>query len=431
VIELVRSQLSQRDRQRWDAALAEPPILARPWWIDPELAIFGAALFVVPYALTFEPWAITPLVEASLRSLAAAGWLVCVRASLFASRARSGAWPTGRFLYRWGYAQVEDGVLRLVPMHELACEIRGRTLGVGPIRLRLKSGGWSAALHLHADEVEHVATSLEDAGLARLELLTAGYRELPAPVLDGRRAPWRVPRAARELGLALVAGAMGVLLPSVVASSEATTERAPRVTLPAPAEAPPDAPSTDGLRAPYAQALRPREGELRPAVSIELERCTPSPVVNASVAGYLELALTTHNLGVAHTFIPVLAPRPAMEARVWADCSWEVDPVNGTLLRAVARWGLSREGETLLERRAVVAIDDVIRIVDALRPSTREVALAPAGLASLSLLLMEGVIRRDVFEDGGAIAGDESALLDRRLVADAVAHVTVDRVRDP
>jgi hypothetical protein len=424
VIELARSQLDEREQQRWGAMLAQTPlVVTRAWWSDPELPTLAATLCLAPYVLTFAPFALEaqPALAFGVRALAAAVWLLSARACARGWRARDASWPTGRFLFPWGYAEVERDVLRMVPLAELRHEIRGRTLGVGTIKICLRAGRWSTVLPLSADEVERVAMAFEDVSSALVPFHAGGYRD-SVRTRRSAGAPWaRRSGGVRELAWAALAAIVGAAVPPATAELAAMANAAPVIHRPWRNE--------EGLRASWVALLHPRlDQEAHPHVSIELGQCSNAPVIVSTVASYLDLALTTPHLGPAHPYLPVLAAAEPEPARLWADCTWEVDRTTGTFQRARARWGLDRDGETVVERRATVEVGEVIRLVDQCASSDRSGLLSPEGIATASILLLEGAIRADVYEDGGASVDGGVWAIGPGCIAAEVARVTVETV---
>jgi hypothetical protein len=439
VIELVRSQLDDREQRRWQAALAQLPIVARRRpRMDPELWLFGATLWIAPFVLTFERWS-TPLWWVLvLRGVATAAWLLSARGALRSYLARGAVWPRGRFLFRWGYAEIDDDVLRVMPMQDLAHEIRGRFLGMGPIRLRLRAAGWSAALTLHADEVERVATALEETGTARVAIGHEGYRDA-TPAIEGPRARWRPPEAMREMAWAMAAGVLGVAIPATFVEAPTRQET------PGAAHADGDAedvrvepPGEAIFREPYASAILPASGEAwNPAVLVDIGPCMDTADVASHAADRLRLGLASPPraaaLGGLGMFgAPTGLPRPYAAARVWASCTWELDYLAGTLARARALWGLDRRGTTVIEREAVVEVADVIRVIDECDLEGHGASVSPDGLAIASLTLLQGAIRRDLYESVGS--DEEPPYLSssvRPCVAQHIAEVAVTHRREP
>jgi hypothetical protein len=424
VIELAHGQLDPRDRERWREALSRKAAVARPTWrMEIEPLLFVALLWLAAYLATFGPltgavsrWAID-----AIRLVSGAAWIAVLVYSERMRRLRESAWPSGRFLFSWGYAEVERDVMRIVPMDELELDVRRRWPVVGRTQLRLCADRWSTDLFVDAPELVAVAALLDHTGRRGLVLAPEGYRD-GQPTIDGPRvAPRRVSFRAREAALVAVVSALGVLAPS---------------TLPDDASSPPAAahalgPEGHPFRRAYVDALGWRPGDARPDVALHLEPCGPSPLVLDTVTTYLRMALDSPRLGPARPFaLPFYALRPEPD-RFWAECTWEVDPDSGLFRRTEARWGLDRGGVRRIERRAVLSSSDVLGVVTDCAPVAPRLAISPEGLALASSGLAMTTIFHDVMEDwaGPRPSSDAAALL--ACASEHAARIDVMHVRDP
>lgn len=220
-LEIRRSRLDERDRQRVAAALAQPPIL---WEDDAPPDREGAASALGLGALLVG-LSLLPSSYASVFALLGALALVYVarRAYVIARWPRL-RWRSGRYLFPWGYAEVEADVLFVRRGEDLelaVIEHEGR-----PVALRVQPrGAPESAIELPLRRVSPRAPSLEHLHSGRFGAPGAGYRTggaLPPGRPIGVRWPeligdaWTVVLAA-PLVAALVLGFSRRPTPSTLA----------------------------------------------------------------------------------------------------------------------------------------------------------------------------------------------------------------------
>lgn len=169
------------------------------------VALWSAYLYVAMLAVILGEGAFG-VGQGLLAALAAGGTVLLVHTAVWAWRASRARWPAGRFLFTWGYVEVEHDRLRYVAASELAHEVIDDGLGRSIVALR--ASGFASSFVVARDAVPREA-------LARLG------QPSPPPVLDGYRdAPWviegppaprfRPSRRARliaSVGLAAILGA--------------------------------------------------------------------------------------------------------------------------------------------------------------------------------------------------------------------------------
>lgn len=202
-------ELDPREAARWAAALEEPTIFAEhAFRIVPALCaigMFGLAFITLLVGMSF---AANELVQHSLLYAVAGaciGWL-----GFMAQRARTldrARFPPGRYLYRWGYAEVDLEGLRFVPGALLRHEVAigpPRISGASRIVVRLSTDdGWSTSFRLIGSELDVPYEQL--ASLVSLQVeVHAGYRSTAVRPVEGSAPSRRVPFAA----LATLAGAL-------------------------------------------------------------------------------------------------------------------------------------------------------------------------------------------------------------------------------
>lgn len=368
---MVHGRLDAAEKERWRALLAEPPLVHRPAvWLDPELAILVCAIlvFVALLLATFDPLAHAPpwLVLAA-RGVLAALMLACLRVALFLRRAGS-AWTNGRALHTWGYVEIEHDVLRAIPMADLELELRGRRLGVGPVRLTLHSGRWTRTLALAPAELARIAQHLE-AGV-HADLAQTAYRGGDR-VLVGTATPRRLSRRSWDVALVGLGTAVLLALPRL-----------------------PEAPPTASAPVPVPVASSTVE---RPALSYDLGGCAPSYVVVSSIASYLALGLERRHLGPASTAPLAPVREHAAGTRVLrARCTWQVDPSTGLFSHADARWDVMPPGGARSVARATVRTDDVLGVITGCERLPPRVRLSPLTLARASAALLQQTIALDL-----------------------------------
>jgi hypothetical protein len=391
VIELVANRLSPSERARWHAIVEGSPLAARIWFADPAIRALGALVCSAAFLDSFEGAGHGSLV--TLVRLVGLGVVTFATASTLESlRAGASPWPNGRFVLAWGYVEIENGVLRAIPRSELTHEIRGRWLGVGRVRLRLRAGRWTTQMAIEPREAERIVTAWAEHAEDPPRAAT-GYREpaRPRELTSGPPPRWTAPSFLGRLALALVVAPLALLFSPPIEPSRTTAQVAPIAS----------APVVDLRRGDYtdhfAEALRSvPEADL----SVDLARCTPSQMMLGTIDSYLTLGLERRHLGPADLgAIPSFSRAAETPARIWARCTWVVDPETGMFDRVEARWGLRRDGASRLERRATIDVGDV---TGALASCTDGRSLSPRALARVSLTLTTLVIEHDIYGAAGA-----------------------------
>jgi hypothetical protein len=384
VIEVARSSVDAREEARWAAMFARRPVVSRPSeWVDPVLLWFVMLIWLAMFIGSFGPWEILqhPWRAMFVRIVGAVGAVGSLRATVRMSRASRARWPRGRFLYAWGYAEIDDDVARIVPIESLRTTLRPRWLGVGPLRMLLASNALSTSFHLDAAELARVADWMDAGDASRFDDSSGGYRATPRRIA-GRPAPWRFPAIARELAWAGAVAMLGLATSDVVAASaKATHHRAPRAHATRPA-----------LRFLYEDALRGREDDL----AFDLDACSPTRIVISTVANYLLLALDDPRLGPARPHALPIFRASDTDARIWSRCSWQVARAQGTLDHVDLEWGLSLDDRVEVERRATIDASMVVGMVRDCRLFERTLGISPDGLARASASLARAVIDFDV-----------------------------------
>ena len=386
VIELDRERLDPRARERWRVALSRRPLVShRAWRLEIEILVFALLLWSAPYVVTFSPWSAELAwgVDA-VRALSAGVWLLLLRSALVARRRP--AWPEGRFLYPWGYVEIERDVMRVVPIDALKISVRGRRFPLDSVRLTMTEGDATKSLRVTADELPALLEATEEGTDTALDRTTLGYREAPLPI-EGPRAAWPLAAWRRELGWAALAAMVGVGMPHLLGVDVVRPSRiaAPVVTASFRNE--------EGLRPAYASLLAWRTDAFH--VVTDLGGCSASPTVTRSVESYLEQALETPRLAPARP-VSWVAPLTAT-TQIRARCTWIVDPTQGTFAHADAQWNLQHHAEPLLRRHVSVSVDDVLSAMSSCGAERLDVS--PRALAEASGALLRALIATDAFID--------------------------------
>ncbi len=396
MIQLVANGASPSERDRWRVILADAPLAARISFADPVVRAVGALRCCAAFLVSLEGAGHGSLAPA-VRVVGLGALTLAIASTLESMRAGVGPWPNGRFVLAWGYVEVTNGVLRAIPCAELTHEIRGRRLGLGRVRLRLRAGRWTTSMAIEPSEAERIVTAWAEHADDPPEAAT-GYRE-PARARELTSAPpprWTPPRALGRFVLAIIIAPFALLLSPPVEHSGATGMAAPVASAPGPG------PTSGVYTDHFAEALGPvPEANL----SVHLERCTMSEMTARTIESYLMLGLERRRLGPADLgAIPSFTRRAETPANLWARCTWVVDPETGMFDRVRARWGLTRDGVPRLERRATIDVRDV---TGALASCTHGPALSPHTLALVSLMLTSLVIENDIYRGAGAEVVDE------------------------
>lgn len=210
MIEVVRRRLDARARYRWHVALAQEPILADPApppARGPRLAAMTSAFVYVAMVLVILAEDAFAIGRGVLWALTLGGVALVGRRALWMWRDQRSRWPSGRFLFRWGYVEIEHDTLRYVPAGELTCAIEQTDLGVTGVSVR--AGSWSAWFGVPADEDDDaLGAALARVGEPQPALLVDGYRDAPW-VVEGSRAHARLSPLARDAAWVLAAALLG------------------------------------------------------------------------------------------------------------------------------------------------------------------------------------------------------------------------------
>ncbi len=397
MIQIERYRLDPRERDRWRDALAAQPIVSRrAFWTEPEVLVFVGLAWLAVVAVTFGPWLDdpSPLAIGTLRVLATGAAVITFRAAFHMDVTRADGWPEGRFLFAWGFVEVEREIARIVPASELRIGVRPRR-GLLPVRLVLGDAAWSTTIAIDTGELARVVAALGDDH--RLERIAHGYRDARPPI-DGASEVWPFARPVREL-----AWAAPVCLAMTLAPMRFGTERAPHVEV-ARGPVVSSMPERDVLlfnlvRPEWATHLGGPNGEaIEPRV--DFDRCTGRRTTRVAT-DYLEAAL--RNPSVTWRGAPSTVPRD--RATIWAQCTWRADPEHGTFDSVDVRWGIDRYGRTLRSRTAHILSSHVLDAIGRCRPDGEPVDVGPESLASRSARLAARVVLHDVMRDlpeGGA-----------------------------
>lgn len=416
MIEIARADLDPGERERWRLALEGPAVVA---WREPSRGVEGrlvaSSLWIGAYAVS-----VANAGPSWMHVLVAVAWCVAVDGALRAYRESASAWPAGRFLRAWGYVEVEQDVLRLVPASELALEVRPAALGAGP-RLVLRSRGWSTRLPLTLADLPRVAGLLErlDDGARPVP---EGYRGSPLR-LDGGAPRWRRRRMLRMLAWSIPLVIVASIAPSALRSlGPIAAELVVDEMLEGPLLA--DLSHDTNVSPPYLRAstrglVRGDLGELA------LDGCSTSPWVVGPVTGYLELALSAPRMGPARPFALPGVGRPGQRDGLWARCTWEVDRTSGLFARVRMAWGYMVDGASTLERRALLTPAVVLDAIDVCRAEGEPLDLSPASLSHASAALARAVILRDMVADLSRHRGPTDCTME------TAAQVPVEHVLDP
>ncbi|MFO0681273.1 MAG: hypothetical protein U0234_04440 [Sandaracinus sp.] len=228
MIEVVRSRLDARERHRWSVALAARPILAERAPSPargPQLVAMASGLIYLAMLVVVLAESTFALRGGAVGAVAMAGGALALRTAQWMWRERRATWPSGRFVFRWGYVEAEHDHLRVVASSELQPVALPETEGVAEIALRQSDGTPLHTFRVGADDDLDLA-ALEDLGTPAPPLVLEGYRELARP--RGAQAPARrrlSPRARDVAWIALAATLGFVGGPSVQAHLEASHVR--------------------------------------------------------------------------------------------------------------------------------------------------------------------------------------------------------------
>ena len=382
-------------------------------------------LWMMPFVVTLDPAlrSAPSIAVLSVRVLAAVATAACGRAALWMWRARDAKWPNGRFLYAWGYAEIEHDTLRAVPIGDLSIELTGSWRGVGPIRLRLSDEAWSTVMHVAAAELDGVARVLETKAD---DFSRAGYRDGVAKI-EGAPARRRLSRARRELAWVCLIALIATGAPLALRFE---TRRAlePMHPVELTSNQRRSLVERTGLSETYIAAIAaPSVVAGEPRLATEIDGCSPRGIVVDTVASYLTLALTRPRLGPARPGALPVFPDRSSPTRVWARCAWQVDTRSGMFSHAEARWGLDVRGQRTVERRAIVDVGDVLDTIARCGGVDARLEVSPQGLAFASLHLLRATIARDLFAEPDAVLGATPLAA---CIAPRLGGITVARVRD-
>lgn len=417
MIELVASGTSPSERARWRATIADSPLAARISSADPVVRALGAFLCSAAFLVSLDGAGHGSLVDL-VRVVGLGAVTFAIASTLESMRAGVGPWPNGRFVLAWGYVEIANGVLRAFPRSELRYEIRGRWLGLGRVRLLLRAGPWTTQMAIEPSEAERISAAWAEHADDPPRAAT-GYREpaRPRELTSGPAPRWTPPRFLGRLVLAIVVAPLALLWSPPVEGSPTTAAAAPVASASAPGPTP-------GV---YTDHFAAALGSVSEAgLAVHLERCTTSAMMAGTIESYLMLGLERRRLGPADPgALPWFTRGPERPARLWARCTWVVDPETGMFDRVRARWGLTRDGIRRLERRATIDVADVTSVV----ACSNGLALSPRAIAQVSLRLTTLVIEHDIYRPAGAAplpvddGGDARCLLAR---APAVAVRAVE-----
>ncbi len=199
MIEVVRSRLDARERHRWERALAKAPILAEraPRARGPFLVAVTSACLTLAMLLLIAVDGAWNRGELALGALTAGGLMLVGQVGAWMWREARSAWPSGRFLFSWGYVEVEHDRLRYVDARAIEPEITEE--GV-----TLRAGAWSTQFRGAID-----GSMLAPLGAPRIA--GDGYREGPWVVVGPDvRAP-RLSRRTRTIVWAVTIAALGAV----------------------------------------------------------------------------------------------------------------------------------------------------------------------------------------------------------------------------
>lgn len=243
--EIRRDALDARDRALLDAALGEPALFADR--AHPARAEIRALRLWTMAGLVLA--IVAPSASSAMLASTTLALVYLARRTAVRVRARRARWPQGRFLYRWGLADVTGDVLVLLPPEALAIEILRR--GPWPVEVWVRPrdvSGWGAAFPL-ARADERAVPRAELAAIAGTGLGTTptGYREGRPRVPGGRARRIHAPPLAID---ALLAASAALLL---AGSAHALPGAAPDVSSP-----PAPTAVAHAVRLPRSRDLRPR-----------------------------------------------------------------------------------------------------------------------------------------------------------------------------
>lgn len=385
MLSIDRRSLAARERKRWRLALASTPIVARPRPPAGDLAALGllvaSGLLLGTIVAELEgAWYLARALSVGLSITLAAAVRWWWRE---AGRSRD-AWTEGRFLYAWGYVEIDGDILTLRPAAALSAVLH-EAQGERAV-LACETEAWASSFVLAAGEIDGVRARLARLGTEQAPLGVAhGYRDAAAgaplpPLARGRRA---IARAIEALGLVLFA--LAVVAGTGLWSGAVRDVR--------------DRPLTSSetelqLGAEVLDVLRERFGAT-PAVDVDLSRCVPR-------SGDAALTVMRRRVALPQA-LQILAPpfvlpghlhtwsRTGARARLYATCS----------LRRLrhdialdARWTLVIDGERVRERTATISADQAL----AARLACRRAPLPGALATTLETTLLFGaaVVQQDV-----------------------------------
>ncbi len=210
VIEVVRSRLDARQSHRWTVALAARPILAdyapSPAR-GPQLVAMASAWITLAMLVVVLGESAFPLRGATVGAVALAGCTLAVRTARWMWRQRRAAWPSGRFVFRWGYVEAEHDRLRVVEAAELQPV---PTEHGGEIVVRHTDG---TALHTFAiaPQQELDLDALARLGQSAPPLELGGYREAVRPRATGAGSFRLLSPRARDAAWVALAAVLGLV----------------------------------------------------------------------------------------------------------------------------------------------------------------------------------------------------------------------------
>jgi hypothetical protein len=382
MIAIERHQLDARARERWRVALGAAPI-ASSGVVTAESAWLLCASTAVLVGLAVLPclWRASPTLGAGGVVIVALALLPLTLRAVVRRARRQRSWPNGRFLFSWGYAEIEDDVIRVAPSAELRVSL-GRAFAGQP-EVDIRGQGWRRAILIDPRDADRIAARLARFRPEPLPSVNEGYREVPA-ITGTRLSPSRWPPDA-VLAVGVAFGALGLVGVMIVAGARGR-ERADLDLRVREALA-------SQINEPYARAFPPTASRPLPHVEISLDAC--SPVDAASVA---------RGIGVLDPWAAVWPSTTVDEAgmlhgvsdpAVRAVCAFERDARNAVELVATVR--LYAHRVTRLRREARVTMEDALAA--ALACTDRPLPRTPAFTARAMLAYARAVIERDVLPE--------------------------------
>jgi hypothetical protein len=437
------SELNPREAARWAAAIDEPKILAEPALRFDPLLSFVASLLIAAFALgvfAASDWPTVLPVHALVFALAGAAIVSLGRTALRAGAFERTRFLPGRYLYRWGYVEIDAEGLRFVSgdllRHDVSIGPPRRFTGASRVVVRLSTDdGWSAAFRFIGSELD-VPTEQ----LAALVPLTAGadvgYRDAALRPIEGRARARRLAHVLPALVGAVVAASVPIAAGWLEAERAVAhladeyffAERADEVEraywyfpwLPVEVDAvhrsvvaAARAQMEPTLRTPYREAFVAEVGERRRAVDSS-EGCVLRRDDLESLPTYDPARADGWRLAALPDLMPV-ATTPSMYLRVehvaWGDTSERlrtellsecrlvpVEPTGTTPAWASfdvkVGWSLVEDGVTTLQRTAQIRAQTIEAVTTCagLEPDRADVRLHAAEM------LVAATIFGDVFE---------------------------------